>query len=249
MGYTVKMVADLAGVSVRTLHHYDAVGILSPQERSPAGYRVYSHADLERLQQVLFFRELGFGLREIKAILSDPSFDRRQALRDHRELLCSRRERIERLIGAVDGTLASLEGGSELSEEAMFQGFDNAEYEEEVRRKWGHTAAYKESRERAEAYSQDDWNDIMQQQQTILRDIAGLADRSPDDPDVLDAVRRMHNLINDRFYACPLAMFRGLGDLMVEDPRFTDTFDKLRPGLALFYRQAVHAYCDQVQGQ
>ena len=247
VGYTVKKVAALAGITVRTLHHYDTIGLVSPQERSAAGYRMYSRADLERLQQVLFFKELGFGLEEIKAILKNPNFDRRQALRDHRELLRSRKERIERLLKAVDRTLASFEEGMELPEEAMFEGFDNAQYEEEVRRKWGHTAAYKESRERTKAYSQADWNEIMKEQQAILRDIATLADRSSDDPEVLMAVRRMHSLINDHFYTCPLAMFRGLGDLMVEDPRFSETFERLRPGLAAFYRQAVHAYCDQVQ--
>ena len=245
MGYTVKAVAALAGVSVRTLHHYDAIGLVHPDARTEAGYRIYSRSDLERLQQVLFFKELGLGLDEIREILARPGFDRRQALLDHRELLCSRKDRIERLIRAVDRTIASMEEGNALDEKVMFDGFDAGQYEEEVRRRWGHTAAYKESRERTQGYTQADWDVILKEQTGILRGIAALADRRPDDPEVVAAIQRMHTFINDRFYLCPVEMFRGLGDLAVDDGRFTETYEKLQPGLAAFYQKAVHAYCDQ----
>jgi DNA-binding transcriptional MerR regulator len=243
VAYTVKAVSDLAGVSIRTLHHYDAIGLVRPRERSEAGYRLYGRSDLERLQQVLFFKELGFGLGEIKEILDRPDFDRRQALLDHRELLTHRKDRIERLIRAVDRTLEGMEEGNSVEERVWFDGFDAAQYEEEARQRWGHTAAYKESRERAAGYGQADWEAIGAEQTAILREIAALADRKPGDPEVLAAVGRMHRFINERFYACSLEMFRGLGDLAVSDSRFTETYEKLRPGLAAFYATAVAEYC------
>ncbi|MDA8344229.1 MAG: MerR family transcriptional regulator [Thermaerobacter sp.] len=192
MGYTVKMLADLAGVSVRTLHHYDAIGLVRPDERTGAGYRVYHRGDLERLQQVLFFKELGLGLGEIKEVLDQPDFDRRQALLGHKELLRRRKERIERLIRAVDRTLQSMEEGTAVEEKVMFDGFDSAQYEEEVRRRWGHTAAYKESQERMKDYTQADFEAIQREQTEILKAIAALADKPPDDPEVLAEIRRMH---------------------------------------------------------
>src|SRR5918999_2454445 len=103
--YTVKAVSKIAGVSVRTLHHYDEIGLLKPSGKSGAGYRLYGEKDLERLQQVLFFKELGFDLKEIKRVLSDPQFDRRRALTEHRQLLLERQERVRRLIRSVDRTL------------------------------------------------------------------------------------------------------------------------------------------------
>src|SRR5919107_1357533 len=111
MPYTVKAVSDLAKVSVRTLHHYDEIGLLKPAGHSAAGYRLYGQKDLERLQQVLFFKELGFDLKEIKRILADPSFDRRRALVEHRKLLLERRERLRRLIASVDRTLKAIQRG------------------------------------------------------------------------------------------------------------------------------------------
>ena len=243
MAYTVKAVSDLAGVSIRTLHHYDAIGLVRPRERTEAGYRLYGRSDLERLQQVLFFKELGFGLEEIREIFDRPDFDRRRALLDHHELLTHRKDRIERLIRAVERTLEGMEEGKTVEERVWFDGFDATQYEEEARQRWGHTAAYKESRERAAAYSQADWEAIGSEQTSILRDIASLADRDPADPEVLAAVGRMHRFINERFYTCSLEMFRGLGDLAVSDSRFTETYEKLRPGLPAFYKEAVAAYC------
>ncbi len=247
MGHTVKAVAQLAGVTIRTLHHYDAIGLVRPGERTESGYRVYGRRDLERLQQVLFFKELGFGLAEIKEILERPDFDRRQALLDHRELLTHRKDRIERLIKAVEQTLESMEEGTMLEESVWFDGFDHSRYEEEARQRWGHTDAYRESRERTAAYTEADWSGVAAEQTGILKEIAALADRRPDDPDVLQTIGRMHSLISERFYACSVEMFRGIGELAVTDSRFTATYEKLRPGLAAFYASAVRAYCDRSQ--
>ena len=126
MSYTVKAVADVAGVSVRTLHHYDRIGLLRPAATSPAGYRLYSEADLERLQQVLFFRELGFSLQDVKAIVDRPTFDRTEALRAHRRLLVEQQGRLGRLVELVDRTIASIEKGAPMSNQERFGAFDDA---------------------------------------------------------------------------------------------------------------------------
>src|SRR4029453_2200639 len=125
MAYTVKRIAEIAGVSVRTLHHYDEIGLLKPSSHSAAGYRLYEEKDLERLQQVLFFKEPGFDLKEIKRILSDPAFDRRKALGEHRKLLLERQERFGRLIQSVDRTLVAMQRGIPMNAK-MFDGFDQA---------------------------------------------------------------------------------------------------------------------------
>jgi phosphoribosylaminoimidazole-succinocarboxamide synthase len=126
MGYTVKVVAEMAGVSVRTLHHYDRIGLLPPAATSAAGYRLYSDADLERLQQVLFFRELGFSLHDVKAIVDSPTFDRAEALRAHRRLLVEQQGRLGRLVELVDRTIASIERGEPMSNQERFGAFDDA---------------------------------------------------------------------------------------------------------------------------
>lgn len=139
MSYTVKKVSDIAGVSIRTLHHYDEIGLLKPAAVSPAGYRLYSEEDLVRLQEILFFRELGFNLKEIKAITSRFGYNRRQALQLHKRLLEEKSKHITGLIQAADLTLAAIEGGPVTDKEDMFMAFDEAtleEYKKEARRRF-----------------------------------------------------------------------------------------------------------------
>lgn len=249
MAYTVKAVSDLAGVSIRTLHHYDEIGLLKPTESTASGYRLYTSEDLERLQQVLFFRELGFSLQEIKGIISRPDFDRRRALLDHRQLLLERQGRLERLIQSVDRTLQAMERGMEMDEKEMFDGFDHAQYEEEARQRWGQTREYQESARRAKRYSKSDWEAIQQEGQQITLGVAALMDQDPSDPRVQELVRQWHQLINDRFYTCSTEVFRGIGNGYVEDSRFTAFYDKVRPGLASFMNAAMSLYCDNLEGR
>lgn len=249
MAHTVKAVADLAGISIRTLHHYDEIGLLKPAEVSAAGYRLYSQQDLERLQQVLFFRELGLSLHEIQAILDSPGFDRKQALLDHRKLLQERQRRLERLIRSVDQTLEAMKRGTTMDEKAMFDGFDPSQYEEEARQRWGHSKEFQQSVERTKRYTKGDWEGIQQEIGQISQGIAALMERSPEDPEVQGWVGKWHQVINDRFYACSSEVFRGLADLYVQDERFTAVFEKTRPGMAEFMRQAMHAYCDKLESK
>lgn len=142
MAYTVKAVSDLAGISIRTLHHYDEIGLVKPAHKTASGYRLYTEEDLERFQQVLFFRELGFSLKDIKEIVSRLDFDRRKALLDHRELLLDRQERLGRLVQSIDRTLDAMERGIAMNAKEMFDGFDQAEYAEEARQRWGTSKEY-----------------------------------------------------------------------------------------------------------
>lgn len=249
MAYTVKRVAELAGISIRTLHHYDEIGLLKPAQATASGYRLYTEQDLERLQQVLFFRELGFSLHEIKQIIDSPGFDRRQALLEHKQLLLERQERLGRLVESIDRTLAAMERGIQMDEKAMFDGFDQSQYEEEARQRWGHSKEYQESAQRTKKYTKEDWAAIQAESSEIAHAIASLMDRQPSDPEVQAWIRRHHQQINDRFYTCSTEVYRGLGDLYVADERFTAYYEKIRPGMAQFMQAAMHSYCDKLEGK
>jgi MerR family transcriptional regulator, multidrug-efflux activator len=246
--YTVKRVADLAGLSVRALHHYDEIGVLRPTSVSPAGYRLYADADLERLQQVLFFREIGFGLREIRDMIDSPTFDRRRALDEHRNLLREKRRQLDALIASVERTIEAVDHGTKLEGKAMFEGFDEKQmeqYREEARGRWGKEKV-DESWRRAAKYSKADWSLISAETEAIESGIAARTDRDPTDPEVQSLVDRWFRLINDRYYDCSAEIFRGLGDLYVQDERFMVHYEKRKAGLAAFMRAAMHVYCDRL---
>ena len=242
--YTVKAVATMAQVSVRTLHHYDEIGLLKPSSHSAAGYRLYVERDVERLQQVLFFKELGFDLKEIGKILGDPKFDRRRALVEHRKLLLERQERIGRLVQSVDRTLESMQRGTPMNAN-MFDGFDAEKHLEEARQRWGGTPAFEESERRWKSFSKADFADIQQESQEIIDGLVARMDRDPADPEVQELIRRHHELINDKFFTC--TDYRQIGDGYVNDPRFTAFYDKIQPGLAKFKRDAIRVYCDSLK--
>ncbi|MGE5507014.1 MAG: MerR family transcriptional regulator [Chitinophagales bacterium] len=248
MAYTVKTVADLAGVSVRTLHHYDQVGLLRPAAVSPAGYRLYSDSDLERLQQILFFKELGFGLQEIRGILESPAYDQGEALRAHRKLLTEKRARLDRLIDSVDKTITTLEGKKAMDKREMFEAFDDSkleEYKREARERWGGTKEYEESERRAASYSKADWDRIQAEAERITAALGELVDRDPGDPEVQALIDQHFHHINDNFYTVKPEVYRGLADLYVSDERFTAYYERVRPGLAQFMHEAMNVYCDR----
>ena len=240
--YTVKAVAEMAQVSVRTLHHYDEIGLLKPSSHSAAGYRRYVEQDVEQLQQVLFFKELVFDLKEIKKILGDPEFDRRKALVEHRKLLLERQERIGQLVKSVDRTLKAIERGDPMNA-TMFEGFDAARYEEEARQRWGGTPEWEESQKRWKSYTKRDLAEIQQEGQEIIEGLVARMDRDPGDAEVQDLIRRHHEMINARFFNCPRQVYRQIGDGYVDDPRFMAFYDNIKPGLAKFKRDAIRVYC------
>lgn len=254
MLYKVKEVAAIAGVSVRTLHYYDDIGLLKPQSISPAGYRLYTDHNLERLQMVLFFKELGFSLQETRDVLDSPGFDLKKALIAHRDLMIKKKNRLDKLIASVEQTMESIEGGAKMNNKKMFEAFDMKEIEEhqkkyadETKQKYGHTDAYKESMKKTSKYAKEDWERVMTKAGEIYNKIAANMDKEPADNDVQEAVGEWRQHITDNFYECTPEIFRGLGDLYVNDPRFTANIDKYGKGLAAFMREAMHVYCDNLE--
>ena len=253
MRYRVSEVSRIAHVTVRTLHHYDEIGLLTPSDRSRKGYRLYSSADLQRLHQILLFRELGFSLEGIGEILDAPAFDRTAALRAQRELLRERVERTENVIRAVDSALRALEGDETMDEKEMFQGlegFEDAPYAEEAKERWGETESYKESMKRAKGYSSEDWARMKEESDAVEARLAHLfvSGKKPDDPESMDAAEA-HRLHIDRwFYPVSHAFHVGLAEMYVADPRFTEHYAKRAPGLAHFVRAAVEANAERASG-
>jgi DNA-binding transcriptional MerR regulator len=255
MTYKVKEVADWVGVSVRTLHHYDEIGLLQPESVNHAGYRLYTDRELERLQQILFFRELGFSLQEIKAFLDSPDFDRKRALESHKTLLLQKKKRLNDIINTVNQTLQSLEGGNEMSKQEMFEGFDmtpieehKKQYSAEARLKYGDNVM-DESEKKTNAYSKEDWAKIFAKTEAIYAKIIASMDNGPADPQVQKGVGALRQSITDHYYNCTPEIFRGLGDLYVMDERFTANIDKYHEGLAAFLQKAMHYYCDELASQ
>lgn len=244
--YTVGEVARLAHVSVRTLHHYDELGLLTPSARSDAGYRLYTHTDLEQLQQVLLYRALGLGLRGIRDLMADPSFDRLEALRAQRRSIEEQTRRLGAMLSLIDKTLAAEQGDAPVSQEEMFEvfgDFDPSEHEEEVKDRWGATDAYKESARRAGRYTKADWQHFNEESEEIGLAIAALMDEGvpADHPRAMDAVER-HRLQIDRwFYPCSREMHAELGKMYVVDPRFAATYEKIHPGMARYVCDAITA--------
>ncbi len=239
----VGEVAALARVSVRTLHHYDEIGLLVPSHRSSAGYRLYAAGDLERLQQILFYRELGFPLAEIRRLMLDRAFDRAIALRTQRTLLARNAERAAALLQVIDATIDSLEKGTQMDKDELFGvfgDFDPAQYEAEVKECWGDTDAYKESARRTTRYTKDDWKRFKAESEEIGNHLVAAFDRGlpPTNPEVLDIVERHRQQISIWFYECSPEMHANLGRMYVADPRFTRTYEDMRPGLAQYVCEA-----------
>lgn len=238
--------ADLAGISVRALRHYDELGLLRPSGRSDAGWRLYAPEDLNRLQQVLFYRELGFGLTEIRDLMADPRFDRREALVVQRGLIVAKTARLKAILDLIDKTLASIERGMEMSKEEIFEvfgDFDPAEYEEEVKERWGDTEAYKESARRTAGYTKEDWQRIKDEGEAWMTKAIELFDNgtAPDDPKAKALAEEARLAIDRNFYPCSRSMHMMLGEGYVSDPRFTEYYDKHRSGLAKWFNEAIKA--------
>lgn len=246
MSYTIKEIADLAGITTRTLRYYDQIGLLCPAATGENSYRYYDQGSLLRLQQILFFRELDVPLRDIQLMLNHPDFDLLEALTRHRRALQERASRLEKLVHTIDRTLAAIQGGGSMTAEDYFEGFDESQYEEEARQRWGHTPQWAESRKKWTSYSQDQKEAIKQEGGRITRRMVGDSpDLRPDDPQVQAAVGEYYAYLNQYFYTCPVSFLRNLADMWEADPRFAINYERIREGGAAFVRQAVHIYCDR----
>ena len=244
MKLQIKEFAELTGVSVRTLHYYDEIGLLEPSYVDVQnGYRFYNEASLERMHEILFYRELDFPLKSIAEILASPNYDKRKALAEQKRLLTLKKDRLERLIAALE----QAEKG-----EITMSAFDNSEYEtarqqyeDEAKRRWGGTDAYRESQAKTRSYSKDKWNDVLDGLNGVFVEFAECkkcGERAASDT-AQRLVKKLQDYITANFYCCTDDILAGLGQMYVCDERFKNNIDKNGEGTAEFVAEAIKIYC------
>ena len=241
----INDVAKLTGITVRTLHYYDEIGLLKPSKITDAGYRIYDEKNLETLQQILLFREMNFPLSEIKEIISNPKFDRIDALEKHKNLLIKKRQRLDNLINLVNNTI---KGENDMS----FKEFDMTEieatkkkYAKEVKERYGKTDAYKEYEVKTKNYDKDKWNDVNTEANEIFKTFADNKDKAPESEEVQELVKRWQSHITKNYYNCTKEILASLGLMYVNDERFKKNIDKCGEGPAEFMSKAIEVYCSK----
>ncbi len=249
--YTVKQVAELTELSVRTLHYYDEIGLLKPSRVGDNGYRHYDESALLRLQQILFYRELGLDLAQIKDVLDSPYFNTRNALSQHKATLLARMERLQLLVGTLDDTLMYLDGDDPMSDKKkLFKAFSpekQKQYEREIRLEYG-ADKVNESVRRWASYDKAQKQAIMDEGNAIYEDIAKAIDVGlpPNSPEVQDVMVRWHEH-TFYFYEPTLEILRGLGELYNDHPDFKKNFGKVHAQLAEYLRDAIVQYVDDLE--
>lgn len=245
MVYTVKQLADLAGVSPRTLHYYDEIDLLPPSSVASNGYRRYDTAAVIRLQQILFYKELGLNLKEIKVLLDTPGFDVLAALEAHKSRLEQKASRILELLDTVENTIRHLKGERTMSDSDFFKGFDEAqqmEYEKEVVERWGaDNPAFLQSKQRWGSYSESQKAEIIAEGQAITLGLVEHIEADPTAPAVQALVARQHQWVN-RFWDCSVEQFKALGQGYATDPKFFAMYQSFHPHLPQFLFKAIHHY-------
>ena len=239
----IQEAARLTGVTERTLRYYDRIGLLHPSGMTESGYRLYDEDALRCLQQILFFRELGFPLAQIREIMDSPGYDMNEALRRHRLLLIAERDRLNGLIDLAERTL---KGENDMSFDAFdHSGIDRQRdaYAEEARRRWGGTDAYAESEKKTAGYGKEQWAAIQQEADEIFAAFAALRGHAPDEPDVQALVARWQAHITRNYYACTKEILAGLGQMYTADERFIQNIDRAGAGTAQLMSAAIAAYC------
>ena len=244
MKMSVKEFAELTGVSVRTLHYYDEINLLKPAEIDENnGYRFYDRTALERMQEILFYRELDFPLKSICEILSSPDYDKQKALSEQKKLLILKKERLERIISAIDNAEES---------EAIMKALNNndyeaarKQYEAEAKERWGKTEAYKEHTDKTKNYSKDKWQSVTDGLDSIFGEFAECmkGGSTPDSEAAKALAEKLQKYITDNFYTCTNEILLGLGQMYVCDERFTQNIDKHGVGTAEFVNKAIIEYC------
>ena len=238
----INEVAAMTGLSVRALHHYDKIRLLCPS-RHENGYREYSGADLDRLQQILFFRECGFSLEKTGELLDCPSFELEQALELQKKCLLRERERINAMLKTLEKTIKAAKGELIMSQNEKFEGFDFSTnpYEEEARSLWGDEAV-DESKARLGAMPAREQNAVGMEMDSLFRELSALRHEYPASKPAQDAIDKMYAYFNKSFCQYTLESFAGLGRMYVEDSRFTKNIDKYGEGLSAFLMAAMDIY-------
>ncbi|MBQ9106950.1 MAG: MerR family transcriptional regulator [Clostridia bacterium] len=244
MKLQIKEFAELTGVSVRTLHYYDEIGLLKPSfVDEQNGYRFYDEGSLERMQEILFYRELDFFLKSIAEILASPNYDKQKALAEQKRLLTLKKDRLTRLIAALE----QAEKG-----EITMGAFDNSEYEtarqqyeDEAKQRWGGTDAYKESQVKTADYSKEKWNDVLAGLNGVFAEFAECKNcgNSADSETAQRLVKKLQDYITANFYHCTDDILAGLGQMYICDERFKNNIDSHGEGTAEFVSEAIKMYC------
>lgn len=238
---SINQVAKLCGITVRTLHYYDEINLLSPSSIASNGYRQYSEGDLLKLQEILFFKELDVPLKEIKMIMDSPGYNKRKALKRHKEMLILKRDRLDKIISLVNDNLND--------DKINLKEFDMTEinkhiekYKEEVKQRWGDSVAYKQSAKKTFKYSENEWQKINAERDEIFADFAKCMNIDKDCKEADTLVTEWQNHISKYFYDCTDEILSGLADMYVYDERFKQNMDKHSDGLAEFISNSIKNY-------
>lgn len=243
MSMTVHEVCRLTGVTIRTLHYYDEIGLLSPCIVMDNGYRYYDETSLDTLQQILFYRELDFSLKDIKDIMNAENYVKTDAMIKQKNLLTLKKKRLEQLISLLE---INIKGEKKMS----FKEFDMSEidktkeeYADEVKNRWGKTAAYEQSRKKTGKYTKEDWASVMEKSDAIMKEFAAHITDDPHTDAVQELVKKWQDYITETYYDCTNEILQGLGQMYVADERFTKNIDKFGIGTAKLMSEAIQIYC------
>lgn len=238
---TVKDVSKLTGVSARTLQYYDTIGLLKPSKYTESGYRLYDEASLERLQQILLFKELEFPLKEIKRIIDAPGFDRNKALEQQIELLTMKKEHLENLINFARGIKLL---GVKYMDFTVFDTKKIDEYSKRAKEQWGKTSEYKEFEKKTENWSDEDQQIVINDFMQIFAEFGEMMSLEPSDEKVQLQVQKLQDYISEHFYNCTKKILSGLGKMYSGGGEFTENIDKVGGrGTADFVAEAIEVYC------
>lgn len=238
---TVKEVSKLSGVSIRTLQYYDKIGLLHPTGHTQSGYRLYDDTALEKLQQILLFRELEFSLKEIKEILSDPNYDRGRALEQQIELLTMKKEHLENLILFARGIQML---GVKTMDFSVFDTKKIDEYAKRAKEQWGKTPQYKEFEQKTKNRTKQETQSVMEAFAQIFAELGTMQEQAADSADVQKQIKKLHDYINEHFYTCSKDILFSLGQMYAGGGEFTKNIDAMsKEGTAEFAAEAIRIYC------
>jgi len=249
MEYTVQKLGSMAGISTRTLRYYDEIGILKPARINSSGYRIYGQSQVDTLQQIMFYRELGVSLDSIKEIVINPSFNSAEALREHREKLLSKKEQLEMLIANVEKTIAMTEGRISMSDKEKFEGFkqklideNESKYGEEIRKKYG-DKKINNSNQKIKNMTKEQYDEVQKLTNEVNEAIKLAFENGDPAAEIAQKACELHKKWLMYFWSeYSKEAHMGLAEMYVQDERFTKYYDKIAPGCAVFFRDAMKIY-------
>ena len=243
MELSISETSKITNLSIRTLRYYDEIDLIKPSKITDAGYRYYDEKSLEKLQEILFLKELDFSLKEIKEIISNPQYNRKKAMENHKNLLIMKKNRIENLISLLENIT---NGGSSMS----FKEFDMSDiqkeqkkYAGEIKERWGETEAYKESENKTAKYSKDKWANLAEEADAIFKEFSAIKNETETSEKAQALVEKWRAYITKNYYNCTKEILAGLAEMYIGDERFKNNIDKYSEGTAEFMSKAIKEYC------